>query len=146
MTRHGMTFLAIGLILGISQVRADDKADKEKLQGGWSLVAVEENGENQKVGEDSDKHMKLKIEGDKLHVSGAHEVAAACKIDSSKKPKEIDLTLMGGDIDGKVMKGLFELDGDTLKICIGTPDTPDRPTEFKSKDDVKVFTFKREKK
>ena len=44
------------------------------------------------------------------------------------------------------MMGFYELDGDTLKICIGSPEAPDRPAEFKSKEEVKVFTFKRVKK
>jgi hypothetical protein len=44
------------------------------------------------------------------------------------------------------MKGFYELDGDNLKICIGSPQAPDRPADFKSKDEAKVFTFKRAKK
>ena len=35
---------------------------------------------------------------------------------------------------------------DTAVAFAITPETPDRPTEFKSKDEVKVFTFKRVKK
>ena len=147
MTRYGMTLLAVGLVLGISQARADDKADKEKFQGEWSLVTLEENGESQKITEESDHYVKLKIEGDKFMVglkNGDHDATFA--VDSSKKPKTIDVTLKGGDQDGKVMKGFYELQGDTLKICMGSPEAPDRPVEFKSKDEVKVFTFKRAKK
>ena len=147
MTRYGMTFLAVGLILGIGQAKADDKADKDKFQGEWSLASLEENGESQKITEDNDHYIKLKIDGDKFMITlknGDHEATYA--LDSSKKPKTIDLTLKGGDQDGKVMKGFYELQGDTLKICMGSPEAPDRPVEFKSKDEVKVFTFKRAKK
>jgi len=147
MTRYGMTFLAIGLFVFASQAKADDKADKEKFQGEWSLVTLEENGESQKITEESDHYIKLKIEGDKFMVglkNGDHDATFAT--DSSKKPKTIDVTLKGGDQDGKVMKGFYELQGDTLKICIGSPEAPDRPAEFKSKDAVKVFTFQRAKK
>src|SRR5262249_52857298 len=120
---------------------------KEKFQGEWTLVNLDENGQDQKITEDSDHYIKLKIEGDKFLVSlknGDHDATFA--VDSGKKPKTIDVTLKGGDQDGKVMKGFYELAGDTLKICIGSPEAPDRPTEFKSKDEVKVFTFKRMKK
>ena len=147
MTRYGMTLLTVGLVLGIGQAKADDKADKDKFQGEWSLVAREENGESQKITEDNDHYIKLKIDGDKFMITlknGDHE--ATYTVDSSKKPKTIDVTLKGGDQDGKVMKGFYELDGDTLKICIGGPEAPDRPAEFKSKDEVKLFTFKRVKK
>jgi len=147
MTRYGMTFLAIGLFVFASQAKADDKADKEKFQGEWSLVTLEENGESQKITEESDHYIKLKIEGDKFMVglkNGDHDATFA--VDPSKKPKTIDVTLKGGDQDGKVMKGFYELDCDTLKNCIGTPEAPLRPAEFKSKDAVKVFTFQRAKK
>lgn len=147
MTRYGFALLTVGLFLFAAQALADDKADKDKFQGEWSLVTREENGESQKITEDSEHYIKLKIEGDKFMVTlknGDHEANYA--LDSTKKPKTIDLTLKGGDQDGTVMKGFFELDGDTLKICMGSPQAPDRPAEFKSKDEVKVFTFKRVKK
>jgi len=146
MTRYGMTLLAIGLFFFVAQAQADDKADKDKFQGEWTLVDLEENGQSQKITEDSDHYIKLKIEGDKFMVSlknGDHDASFAT--DSGKKPKTIDITLKGGEQDGKVMKGFYELEGDTLKICIGSPEAPDRPAEFKSKDEVKVFTFKRKK-
>ena len=56
----------------------------------------------------------FKIDGDKFMITlknGDHEATYA--LDSSKKPKTIDLTLKGGDQDGKVMKGFFEL----RKMC-----------------------------
>jgi uncharacterized protein (TIGR03067 family) len=147
MIRYGVTFLTVGLLLAISQARAEDKGDKEKFQGEWSLVTREENGESQKITEDNEHYAKLKIEGDKLVATfGGEDHNTTFAIDSSKKPKTIDVTLKGGDQDGKVMKGFYELDGDTLKICIGSPEAPDRPAEFKSKDEVKVLTFKRVKK
>ena len=147
MIRFGMTLLTVGLVFGIGQAKAEDKGDKDKIQGEWSLVTREDNGQSEKITEDNEHFIKLKIEGDKFMVTlknGDHE--ATYTVDSSKKPKTIDVTLKGGDQDGKVMKGFYELDGDTLKICIGGPEAPDRPTEFKSKDEVKLFTFKRVKK
>jgi uncharacterized protein (TIGR03067 family) len=147
MIRFGLTLLTVGLFSFVTQVRADDKADKEKLQGEWSLVTQEKNGQSENITENGEHYIKLKVEGDKLvaTVEGQdHNTIFA--LDSSKKPKTIDLTLKGGDQDGTVMKGFFELEGDTLKICIGSPQAPDRPAEFKSKDEVKVLTFKRAKK
>jgi uncharacterized protein (TIGR03067 family) len=146
-----MTVLTMGLFVFVAQFAAlalaDDKADKEKIQGEWSLVSREENGQNEKVAEGSNEHIKLKIDGEKFLVTiGENNHDATFAVDSSKKPKTIDITLKGGDQDGTTMKGFYELDGDNLKICIGSPQAPDRPTEFKSKDEVKVFTFKKAKK
>jgi uncharacterized protein (TIGR03067 family) len=147
MTRYGISLLTIGLIFLAGQVFADDKADKDKIQGEWTLVTMEDNGESQKITEDSEHFIKLKIEGDKLLATiGGAEHNTTFVLDSSKKPKTIDVTIKGGDQDGTVMKGFYEMNGDTLKICIGSTEKPDRPAEFKSKDEVKVLTFKRAKK
>jgi len=147
MTRYGLALLTLGLFFFAAQVKADDKADKDKLQGEWSLVTREENGESKKIAEGDEHYIKLKIDGDKIvaTVEGTDHNTTFV-VDSSKKPKTIDLTIKGGEKDGTVMKGFFELDGDTLKMCIGSPQAPDRPAEFKSKDEVKVLTFKRVKK
>ena len=147
MTRYGTILLTVGFVLVIGEAKADDKADKDKLQGEWSLVKLEENGQNQDINEDNDHYVKLKIEGDKFMVTlkkGDHD--ATYTLDSSKKPKTLDVTLKGGDEDGKTIKAFYELEGDTLKICSGGLEAPERPAEFKSKDDVKIITFKRLKK
>jgi len=151
MTRYGMGLLAVGLVLGISQARADDKRDNEKLKGEWSLVSLERNGESEKVTEASEDYIKLKIEGNNLIYSlyvFKHfvEIKATFAVDSSKKPKTIDITFKEGDKDGEVRKGFYELDGDTLKICLGSPQASERPAEFQSKGDVLVFSYKRIKK
>ena len=150
MRKYGLGLVALGLLFGAVQAMADDKTEKDKFQGAWTLVNLEENGEGKEVNKDSDHYIKLKIEGDKFLITlkrnnETRDHEATFKLDTSKKPKTIDLTLMGGDQDGKEMKGLYELDGDTLKICIADPEHPDRPTEFKSKEEVRVFTFKRVK-
>src|SRR5205085_1544002 len=52
---------------------------------------------------------------------------ATYKHDAGKKPKTIDLTPKEG---GRMMEGIYELSGDTLKFCFGDPGK--RPTDFKS--------------
>ena len=131
MTRWGIALLTVGLMLFVSQARADDK---EKLQGEWKLVS-HEDGNGKKVDEDSPH--KFTFEGDKWHSTPGGD-GGPYSVDSSKKPKTIDLTLK----DNNPRKGIYELDGDTLKICIGV----ERPTEFKSAEKVMVMTLKRVKK
>ena len=51
------------------------------------------------------------------------------KIDPLAKPKTIDIIFTEGPGKGHSQKGIYELEGDTQKICIAMPDQP-RPTEF----------------
>jgi len=99
MTRYGMTLLTVGLVLVVSQTKADDKEDKAKLQGEWSQVSWELNGQSGKGPDD-----KVKFEGNKSYATspGSRDDEWTFAIDSSKKPKWIDLTA-----GGQVAKGIL---------------------------------------
>jgi uncharacterized protein (TIGR03067 family) len=53
-------------------------------------------------------------------------------LDPGKKPKTIDIKFTEGPEKGNTSLGIYELDGDTLKICL-TITAKDRPTEFAAK-------------
>jgi uncharacterized protein (TIGR03067 family) len=53
------------------------------------------------------------------------------QVGTQKSPKAIDVTMTEGPNKGKVMLGIYEIDGDTLKACFD-PQGKKRPTEFKS--------------
>ena len=53
------------------------------------------------------------------------------KIDPTKSPKTIDVTMTEGPNKGAIMLGIYEIDGDTLKVCFDA-EVKKRPTEFKS--------------
>ena len=73
---------------------------------------------------------------------------SAYKLDPTKTPKAIDIEVASGEHKGVVYLGIYELDGDTLRICFAMPDRPVRPTEFSAgKGSVRALSeFKREKK
>ena len=53
-------------------------------------------------------------------------------IDPSKKPKTIDVKFREGPEKGNTSLGIYELDGDDLKLCLSVT-TKERPTEFSAK-------------
>ena len=127
---------ALGLSAsGGTGARADDKADAEKelkkFQGTWTFESVEAGGK--KLPADQFKGMTVTFEGDKYSVKMGDRVveAATLKLDPSRSPKTLDATVTEGPNKGNVILGIYEIDGDTLKVCFD-PEGKKRPTEFKS--------------
>ena len=50
----------------------------------------------------------------------------------SVTPKTMDMAFTEGPEAGKTIQGIYELDGDTYKLCVGLAGKP-RPSEFVSK-------------
>jgi uncharacterized protein (TIGR03067 family) len=119
---------------------ADDagKKELEKLQGTWKVVKAIKDGRAQP--EDAVKKMKVSIAGDKLTVD---RETTPFVIDPSKKPATIDIT-----VDKKLtLQGIYELDKDTLKICVGLEGVK-RPADFKAGENsgCSLLVLEREKK
>jgi uncharacterized protein (TIGR03067 family) len=119
-----------------------DKADKDLalIQGSWQVTSFTEDGV--KFGESETAQVKLVIKGNALTLVGmGDDKQATFKIDSSKKPKQVDVFPEGGGPDKFAC--IYELTAETLKIC-GAADGP-RPTEFKSEagGETLLIEFKR---
>ena len=115
--------------------RTDDKTDAEKelkkFQGDWTFESSEAGG--QKLPADQLKDFVLTFDGAKHTVkSGTTIIQTGTQtIDPSKSPKTIDVTLTEGPSKGTVILGIYEIEGDTLKVCFDMGGKK-RPTEFKS--------------
>jgi uncharacterized protein (TIGR03067 family) len=136
-------FCAVGFAAsGGSGTVADDKAEIEnearKFQGTWTFESSVTAGEE--LPADHLKMFVVTFEGDKHTVKKGDEViqVGTQKLDPSKSPKTIDVTMVEGPSKGKVMLGIYELDADTLKVCFD-PEGKTRPTEFKSPPGSKIF-------
>ena len=116
-------------------VAADDdavKKEKDALQGKWSIVSVERDGKLVETWTDGVRMM----EGNNytLVPKKGDSVKGTFTLDPSKTPKAIDFLPAAGQYKDKTLRGIYEIDGDMLKICFSEPDKA-RPAEFTSKAD-----------
>jgi uncharacterized protein (TIGR03067 family) len=149
MKTHALMILAAGLSLA-----ADDpdkvKKDLEKMQGTWQLVSIESGGVQL-----NHSPSFVKVKGERLFwVSDpkrGREIGTGrrFKINPTTTPKAIDLDDVEVRATGQsipiVVEGIYEVDGDTLKLCLNR--TGERPKSFATKTEkgnVVLNVYKRE--
>lgn len=128
--------LMLGLLAG-----ADDKKELDQFKGTWDITGFEAPG--------GPPEMKgtFTFDGKDLAIkAGEQDHKGTVALDSSKTPKEIDVTPGDGPDTGKIMKGIYSLNKDELKICLARTGR-DRPKTLDGKPDAGSFmvTLKRAK-
>jgi len=136
--------LCAGLALAAAAADDDVPTDQDRLQGVWKLIALESDGK--KAPDEVVKAMRLTVKGDKLYLREENkEEEAPFKLDPSKTPRTMDLTVRVGDKTDTV-RLIYELKGDELKLCGGRVGK-DRPSEFATRpgSGLHLLLFRREK-
>jgi uncharacterized protein (TIGR03067 family) len=146
MTRRTLAMAAVLLMLTPAAfLRGADapKSDKD-LEGDWEIKSAVRGGKEPPA--DAPKPA-MTIQGDVVTIKIADStIKATFKADPAKKPKAFDMTPDDGPHKGEVIKAIYELKGDELRVCHGEPGQ-DRPTEFTGKDaDKFLIVWKRAKK
>ena len=139
-------FAFLALVLSNALLTASAWADDVKdMAGKWTIEKAEANGEEIKAEDLRDVIITFTGERYELLVKDQRD-AGTIKLDEKQNPKTMDSTDTEGDDVGKVTKAIYELKGDTLRVCYAL-DGGERPTEFKSKGDrpLLLITLKREK-
>jgi uncharacterized protein (TIGR03067 family) len=93
------------------------------------------------------KTISLKLENGKYEVFvGEHPDRGTYTIDSATKPKSITVVGTQGPNQGKTYPAIYELDGDTLRVCYDLSGAK-RPAEFKSVTGTMLYlvTYQRRK-
>jgi uncharacterized protein (TIGR03067 family) len=131
-TAFALVLFPVGLT---AQARAQDaKEDKDlkAFQGTWVLVGLEKDGEKAPDEKVKQVNLKVVVKGPKYTVKvGDKSMAGTFTLDSSKKPGHIDATATSPAGKEEKTVGIYELKGDTLRICF-VPAGKDRPTEFRT--------------
>jgi uncharacterized protein (TIGR03067 family) len=92
------------------------------------------------------KGIKLTRTGDKYVVTAESKDEGTVKYIPNTSPAAMEITGTAGPNKGKTFPAIYELHGDTLKVCYDLSGKA-RPTEFKSKPGTQLFlaTYKRVK-
>ena len=103
------------------------KPDIETLQGTWNIVSLEMEGRKYPAA-----GAQIAIKGGRFtSLNMGAEYSGTMAVDESASPKTFDLLFEKGPEEGNRSLGIYELDGDTWKICLGLTGKT-RPTKFVS--------------
>ena len=137
--------LCLGLLASMSALAADAPDDVKAVQGSWKPAAAALAG--QPMPEAVLKTISLKLDHGKYEVSVAgHPDKGTYTLDSTSQPKGMTITGTEGPNHGKTFPAIYEIKGDTLRICYDLSGAQ-RPTEFKSVVGTKLYlvTYDRQK-
>jgi uncharacterized protein (TIGR03067 family) len=119
-------------------------ADIKKLQGEWLITSLHMDGQKSPDSVFSDA--KIIVKGTKFtSITMGTTYKGSIELDETKSPKAVDLNFTAGPEKGCRNLGIYELEGDTWKLCLATRG-PVRPKNFSTKpgDGVALEILKRE--
>ena len=138
-----------GLAIADDQKKGDkpiDKKDYEKITGKWRPTSMQMG--DTKFTDEQLNATTLAIDGENYTVTikGEKDTAeidkGTLKVDVLAKPMSMDILSKEGPNKGKTIPAIYEISGDTLKVCYAL-DGKKRPTEFKTGDKVLLAIYKR---
>ena len=115
-------------------------AAASEFEGEWRMVSAVFNGAPMEAS--MTQWVKRVFEGDQTTVIAGPQIMlkAVFSIDASQSPKVMDYQNLAGSHKGKAQLGIYEFDGDLLKICMAAPGA-ERPQQLEStKGDGRALT------
>ena len=141
-------FAAAVLVALLSgSMRAEESAADamKQIEGTWLVKRGEANG--QEVTDENVKSVKLSIFGGFYTLSAAdHTESGSISVDPAQTPRAMDLVTSTGPDAGQLTLAIYEVQGETMKICASLNSGP-RPTKFEAPVDsgIVLIIFQREK-
>lgn len=126
MKRQAFALVAAALVIaGLVHAGDDGKGDLKAIQGTWTAGL-------------EGKKVNLTFSGSKFSIDfDGKTFKGSFRLDPTKKPKAIDLSIEDGpekEVVGKTSLGIYAFDGDQLKWCGGEPGESKRPADFPAKE------------
>jgi uncharacterized protein (TIGR03067 family) len=134
----------------VGEPKVTVEGEMKKLHGDWKVVAWVDDGEGQEA---DGKEIRIK---DSTLCVKTPDIRGfdsskfySFKLDVTTTPRLFDLVFWEREFSDEklVVKGIYSLDGDTLKLCLGLMGGKDRPTAMESKEGSNhiLITLKRVK-
>jgi uncharacterized protein (TIGR03067 family) len=118
----------VSLLLAQPDAQDAGKKDLQRLQGTWVMAALEVNGKD--VGVDKVQGTTLTIKGDRYAVKVKDKVhECVIRLNAKRDPPTIDMIFADAAGD-KTHKGIYEIKGDTFRICRGLGADQERPGQL----------------
>jgi uncharacterized protein (TIGR03067 family) len=110
---------------------ASDRDDRHRLQGTWEGIRVERDGKPVYQGAAAGQ-AKVRFVGDAVTFEdqGAR-LGGTFVVDQHRTPKTFDLTVIEAGLSVTYPAGIYQLSGDTFRLCVAFPSAT-RPTSFET--------------
>jgi uncharacterized protein (TIGR03067 family) len=131
-----VTIVATIIVLR-SMVSAQDANRPADFEGRWVAVELETDGEKQDV--KVTKSFRVRVVGDRIDFrpSGTILRQTKFKLDPTKSPKTIELTIVDDDRLGRTVHGIYRVEKGRWTMCVPNFDsdvkTASAPSEFKTR-------------
>jgi uncharacterized protein (TIGR03067 family) len=147
MLRFGPLLLATVVFGAKDTGEKDDAVRKEqkKLQGTWQRTRLERAGKPSPQSLTSQGKLIFKANKVSTMIGTRKTSAATIKLFPSRNPREIDMTPTMGLGKGRVIRSIYQLEGDTLTLCF-IPEGNKRPRDFSSEGAAVLQVFERVKR
>jgi uncharacterized protein (TIGR03067 family) len=104
--------------------------DLDSLQGSWTVTTLEVDGQAMPAGMLGG--VRIVVAGNRFTSSGMGAVyEGILELDASASPPRLDMKFDAGPEKGNTNLGIYQLEGDTWKLCLATRGTV-RPASFAS--------------
>ena len=125
-----LAMVGLGLGLAVAEANAAGRNKGDGLSGRWTWVGFEQAGIV--AAADQLKGWVMTVKNDHLAIEGPSRarIEADFTLDTTSRPKGIDLAFFSNQTRGKTVAGIYEIRGETLRICIPSALAKGRPKDF----------------
>jgi uncharacterized protein (TIGR03067 family) len=132
MLRTLLLTLTAGLLVAAEPADDAGKKDLERMQGDWAVHSMTRDG--QPLPDDDAQSLFRTVKGDGYTIFRFDKAIGrgTVKLDATKTPRAIDASPANAPAGSPPLPGIYEFDGDKLRICFAGPGG-ERPKDFSCK-------------